>query len=117
MILVDTSVWIHHLQKGDSRLAWLLSESLVLTHPFVIGELSLGNIENRKAVLDLLDNLPRAVMADHDEVIAFVEANGLAGLGMGWIDAHLLASARLSESDLFTSDKAMLRATAHLAAR
>jgi predicted nucleic acid-binding protein len=117
MTLVDTSVWIHHFQKGDSRLSRLLSESRVLTHPFVIGEICLGNIRNREVVLDLLNNLPQAAVADHDEVITFVESNDLAGLGTGWIDAHLLASARLSESELLTSDKAMLRAAVHLAAR
>jgi predicted nucleic acid-binding protein len=116
MTLVDTSVWIHHLQEGDSRLARLLSEGRVLTHPFVIGELSLGNIRNRKAVLDLLNNLPQATVADHDEVMAFVESNGLAGFATGWIDAHLLASARLSSSELLTVDKAMARAAAHSAA-
>jgi predicted nucleic acid-binding protein len=115
MTLVDTSVWIHHFQKGDSRLAGLLSEGRVLTHPFVIGELALGNIRNRKEVLDLLNNLPKAAVADHDEVMAFVESNGLAGFGRGWIDAHLLASARLSGSELLTVDMAMARAAAHSA--
>jgi predicted nucleic acid-binding protein len=105
MILIDTSVWIDHLRNGDSRLKSMLVDGQVLTHPFVIGEISLGNLRQRKMVLRSLTNLPVAKSARDEEVLAFVESNTLAGLGIGYIDVHLLVSARLSNTLLWTRDR------------
>ena len=105
MILVDTSVWIDHLRSVDNRLMGLLDEGQVLAHAFVIGELALGNLRQRKAILRLLLELPQVTSAQDDEVHAFIDANALWGLGIGIVDAHLLAAARLSNTMLWTHDK------------
>ena len=106
MILVDTSVWIEHLRSGDSTLVSLLNTGRVLVHPFVIGELALGNLRQRDIVLDTLNNMPRATVASDDEVLGFINRNKLFGLGVGYIDAHLLTSVRLSPgTQLWTQDK------------
>ena len=105
MILVDTSVWVDHLRNGSPRLAALLGEDQVLGHPFVLGELALGHLRRRREVLALLADLPAAGVADHDEVLAFVERHALAGGGIGWIDAHLLAAAALGGDSLWTLDR------------
>jgi predicted nucleic acid-binding protein len=100
MILVDTSVWIDHLCAGDQNLVTLLDSSQVLTHPFVIGELACGNLHKRDNVLRLLDDLPQAPVASHEEVLHFIESNKLMGQGVGYIDTHLLASAALADTAL-----------------
>lgn len=101
MILVDTSIWVDHLRTKNPALVRLLGEGGVLAHPFVIGELALGNLRNRPVVLESLRQMPRAVLATDDEVLSFIEANGLHGLGVGYIDVHLLASARLTAGARF----------------
>ncbi|MCE7915144.1 MAG: type II toxin-antitoxin system VapC family toxin [Nitrosomonas sp. PRO4] len=111
MILVDTSVWINHLRNNDPHLVRLLTGNSVLSHPFVRGELVLGNLRQREAILAALDNLPQAPVAFTDEVNVFIEKHALYGLGIGLIDAHLLASARLSgNTRLWTLDKRLLAA-------
>lgn len=107
MILVDTSVWIDHLRKGDRELAGLLNEGVVLCHPFVIGELACGNLKNRAEILSLLAALPTSPVASHEEGLHLVADRKLAGKGLGWIDVHLLASALLSKCTLWTKDKAL----------
>jgi predicted nucleic acid-binding protein len=106
-VLVDTSVWIDHLQKGDAHLATLLEEGRVVTHPFVIGELSCGNIQKRKATLSLLKNLPSVLAANHRDVFELIEQRSLFGLGLGWTDAHVLTSSILHDYPLWTRDKAL----------
>ena len=106
MILVDTSVWIDHLRKGNGRLANLLQNFSVFVHPFVIGELACGNLRNRKKILQLLERLPGANMASDSEVLYFIEKNKLAGRGIGYVDAHLLAAAALTPgAQLWTRDR------------
>ena len=110
MILVDTSVWIAHLRKGDSGLAELLTEALILVHPFVVGELACGDLRNRARILSDLEALPSAVSATHEEVMRLIEDRKLWGLGIGWIDGHLLASALLSNCQLWTLHRRLVRA-------
>jgi predicted nucleic acid-binding protein len=105
MILVDTSVWVDHLRKGNDRLGALLLDEQVLGHPFVIGELACGSLKNRQEILHLLRALPASRLAEHDEVLRLLESHRLLGRGIGWIDAHLLASALLSRCSLWTFDK------------
>jgi len=112
MILVDTSVWIDHFRAGGSKLGDLLSQTLVMVHPFVMGELACGNLKARARILSDLEALPSAVSATHEEVMRLVEARKLWGLGMGWIDAHLLASALLSKCPLWTLDGKLVQAAA-----
>lgn len=112
MILVDTSVWVDHLRRGDAGLASLLSSAQVLTHPFVVGELACGNLKQRAEVLALLRDLPHNSVASDDEVLFFIERHAMMGRGIGYIDAHLLAAVMLDGSvRLWTHDK-RLRALA-----
>lgn len=106
MMLVDTSVWIDHLQRRSNTLSAALDRESVLTHPLIIGELACGSIKHRREVLSLLSDLPSAVVATHDEVLLFIEQQHLMGKGIGFIDAHLLASTALTPgSRLWTRDK------------
>jgi hypothetical protein len=115
MILVDTSVWIDHLRTHDRTLTDLLESGQVLGHPFVIGEIALGRLRQRDIVLDALQNLPRAAVATDREVLGFIERHALAGSGIGYIDAHLLAAARLMPGTLlWTRDKPLSRAADRL---
>lgn len=115
MILVDTSIWIDHLRQGDERLSNLLNQGQVLAHPFVIGELALGNLQNRGAILDALQDLPQSPVATDSEVLGFIQENFLYGRGIGYIDAHLLAAVRLSPgATLWTRDKRLLAAGKNL---
>lgn len=105
MILVDTSVWVDHLRQGVPLLGDLLAAGEVVTHPFVIGELACGNLANRTEILSLLSALPSVKVATHAEALHLVEAHHLPGQGLGWIDMHLLASARLSQTGLWSRDR------------
>jgi predicted nucleic acid-binding protein len=104
VILVDTSIWVEHLRRGLPRLATLLQEGKVLIHPWVIGELACGNLRNRADVLELLQGLPAASVASDAEVLLLIEREQLMGRGIGYVDAHLLASAKLSHCQLWTQD-------------
>lgn len=84
--LVDTCVWVDHLRQRSRRLTMLLEQDHVRCHPLIVGELACGNLANRRVILDFLTALPTAPIADHEEVLSFVEANGLFGQGLGWID-------------------------------
>lgn len=108
MILVDTSIWVEHLRRGDQPLVELLLSGQVLMHPFVRGELALGNLKPRAEVLQLLADLPQATVAEHGELLHIVENRKLMGLGIGLIDAHLIASAMLDSCPLYTRDKRLL---------
>jgi predicted nucleic acid-binding protein len=105
MILVDTSVWVEHFRSGKIGLDRLLVKGHVLCHPFIIGELACGRFKNRSEVFSLLDKLPMAILAEHKEVIYFIEKNNLMGKGVGYIDIHLLVSAILTGISLWTLDK------------
>jgi hypothetical protein len=105
--LVDTSVWVDHFRRGDDTLAALLTEAGVHCHPFIIGELACGRLRQRQAILALLANLPQLPVAEHEEVLAFVERHQLMGSRIGWVDAHLLAAARLTGIPLWTRDKGL----------
>ena len=104
MVLVDTSVWVAHLRESNVALVKLLNEGQVVCHPFIVGELACGNLANRKEILGLLHSLPQVIGADHEEVMRFVELHRLMGIGLGCVDVHLLASARLSLAPLWTLD-------------
>jgi predicted nucleic acid-binding protein len=115
MVLVDTSVWIEHFRVGGTGLAALLNEGSVLTHPFVMGEIACGHLKHRAKTLVDLERLPKAISATHSEVMRLLEDRQLWGRGVGWVDAHLLASALLSNCRFWTLD-AKLNAAAAAAA-
>ncbi len=115
MILVDTSVWVDHLRKGEPALARLLDTAQVLAHPFVIGELALGILRQRDLILATLQDLPQAALASQQEVLHFIDAHQLSGAGIGYVDAHLLAATRLTAgARLWTGDKRLLEVAERL---
>ncbi len=114
MILVDTSVWIDHLRRGNDRLRSLLLDEQVLCHPFIVGELACGTLRNRGEILTMLKALPEAHLVEHDEVLSFLEARHLYGRGIGWVDANLLAATLLTGCTLWSFDKPLRRAAAAL---
>ena len=115
MILVDTSVWVEHLRHGDERLTAWLNKREVLGHPFVRGELALGNLQPRAPFLSDLRDLPQAVVASDEEVLRLINRQALFGRGIGYVDAHLLAAALLTAgSRLWTRDRRLAAVAAQL---
>jgi predicted nucleic acid-binding protein len=115
VILVDTSVWIGHLRNGDPALAGLLETAEVLVHPFVIGEIALGNLRQRALLIAMLKDLPRTAVATDAEVLDFIDRHALFGYGIGYVDAHLLAAVRLTAAaSLWTRDKRLQKAATRL---
>jgi len=105
MVLVDTSVWVAHLRHGAIGLDALLNEGRVVCHPFIVGELACGNLQNRSEILIHLQALPQAIPAEHEEVMQFIENYRLMGKGLGYIDMHLVAAALLTKVPLWTLDQ------------
>ncbi|BAI97775.1 ribonuclease [Sphingobium sp. TA15] len=112
MILVDTSVWIDHLRHDDPVLSQSLSKRQVLSHPFIIGELALGSLRQRDLILEALRGLPSVIVAHDEEVHAFIDLHRLFGIGIGYIDAHLLAATLLTPDVQFWTRDKRLRAAA-----
>lgn len=104
-MLVDPSVWVDRLRRGNPQLRELLNRGEVECHPFIVGELACGSLQRRAEILSLLQSLPRVPLCSHNEVLLFVEQRRLMGRGIGWIDAHLLASAASARSPLWTHDR------------
>ena len=113
-MLVDTSVWINHFRRPNMDLALLLDEGRVTMHPFVIGELACGSLGRRHEVLRLFRALPAAQVASSDELMTFIERQHLYGTGLGWVDVHLLASARLMRQSLWSADRRLRTAALRL---
>ncbi len=109
-VLVDTSVWIDHLRRTCPRLVARLNQGAVVIHPYVVGELACGNLRNREEILRLLQALPENPVVEHEEALLLLETEKLQGRGLGWIDIHLLASARLQNVTLWSLDKALVAA-------
>src|SRR3990172_6940753 len=105
MVLVDTSVWIEHFRSGHTDFAELMNNAQVACHPFVVGELACGGLNNRREILSLLQSLPMSMLAEHDEVLQFIENHKIMGRGLGYIDVHLLASTMMNGISLWTLDK------------
>jgi predicted nucleic acid-binding protein len=111
VILADTSIWIDHLRIGQSTLVRLLDDGLVLGHPWVVGELALGCLAQRQEVIGLLDSLPQATVATHEEVMTLINRHQLYGLGIGYVDAQLLAATQLTaDAALWTADRRLVAA-------
>lgn len=112
MILADTGVWVNHLGRRDAVLEALLDDDAVLMHPYVLGEIAMGSLKRRAGTLADLRDLVQASVAEPEELLAFVERHALYGTGIGYVDAHLLASTLLTpDARLWTRDK-RLRAAA-----
>jgi predicted nucleic acid-binding protein len=111
MVLVDSSIWINHLRSSFLQLEKLLSNGHVWIHPFVVGELACGNLKNRSEILSLLQTLPTVQTVTLEEYLFFIESYDLSDVGIGFVDVHLLAAAKMSGMPLWTEDK-RLRQTA-----
>lgn len=112
MILADTSIWTDHFRHGDAELRRIIEDDRLVCHPSVIGELALGSLRDRGSVMALLAAQRGAVVATHDEVMAMIDRHSIFSMGIGYTDAHLLASVRLDQrAALWTRDK-RLRAAA-----
>lgn len=105
MVLVDTSVWVGHLRQANKELGILLLETEAASHDFVIGELACGRLKKQSEILSLLQALPRMSVVTQDELLFFIEKHSLSGAGIGFVDVHLLASAKLAGVPLWTLDK------------
>jgi predicted nucleic acid-binding protein len=108
IVLVDTSVWIRFLSNRPpyaAELDALLNRDEVSGHEFVYGELLMGDKGGRKHLLVSYEQMHRAPMVTQDEVVMFVRERRLYGRGIGWIDAHLLASTVVGRLKLWTADR------------
>jgi predicted nucleic acid-binding protein len=120
MVLVDTSVWIRFLAGRapySRELDALLERDEVLAHDLVLGELLMGDRGGRRSrLLASYEKLSRAPSIAHEEVVEFVRSRKLQGRGMGWMDVHLLASAMVMPTVLWTADASLAEAARQLRA-
>jgi predicted nucleic acid-binding protein len=107
--LVDTSVWVDHFRRGNDRLRQMLQDAEVCTHPMVLGELACGSLPQRVRTLSLLNRLPNLRQVADSLVLHAIESRRLWGQGIGWIDAHLLTAAAISQARLWTLDLRLAR--------
>ena len=118
MVLVDTSVWIRFLAGREphaSGLDRLLASDRVLSHDLVQGALLIGDAGRaRGKLLAAYAEIHRARTVPHVEVVEFVEARKLRGRGIGWVDAHLVASTLVEGCALWTADVALADLAAEL---
>jgi predicted nucleic acid-binding protein len=117
IVLVDTSVWIRFLSNrapDAAELDRLLSRDEVSGHEFVYGELLIGDVGGRQQLLNDYEQMHQAPVVAHDDVVTFVQSRRLHGRGVGWIDAHLLASALVGRLKLWTTDPRLAVVAAEL---
>lgn len=105
MIIIDTSAWIDHFRRRDASLSETIVDEDIVLHPYVWGELLLGGVPATGEVAEQLENLPRPPVASASEAAAFISRASLAGTGIGYVDAHLLVSARLAGGRVLTRDR------------
>jgi len=112
VILADTSVWIDHLRAENREMREHLNHGNIVIHPFIVAELALGSLRERAKTLALLDLLPQVRVAQLKEVRHAIEARRLYGMGIGLIDAHLIASVFLNPPTLLWTRDRRLRKVA-----
>ncbi|HYJ83233.1 MAG TPA: PIN domain-containing protein [Allosphingosinicella sp.] len=105
MILVDTSIWADHFGRRNLHLDALIRGNILLNHEFVTAEIALGNLADPQGTLWMLEAMPQARIATHTELMTLIRNARLAGSGIGFVDAHLLAACQLSSAQLWTRDK------------
>jgi predicted nucleic acid-binding protein len=111
VILVDSSIWIDHFRHGDSELTKIIGNDQLLCHPFVVGELALGSLRDRDAVIAFLAAQREAVVATHAEAMTVIDRYSIFSMRIGYTDAHLLTSTLLDRrSSLWTRDKRLAAA-------
>jgi hypothetical protein len=109
MILADTSVWVDHFRKRDFELYQQLQRNNISIHPFVVTELVLGNLPKREKTIAYLDLLPMVKVAQMSEVRHMIEAHALFQRGIGFVDAHLIASTFITPNTVLWSRDKRLR--------
>ncbi len=115
MILVDTSIWVDHLRTGHSTLVRMLEDGVVLGHPWIVGELALCHLSQRHEVIRLLGNLPQATVATDEEIMTLIDRHRLYGVGIGYVDAQVLAATQLTaDAALWTGDRRLAVAASRL---
>jgi predicted nucleic acid-binding protein len=117
MVLVDTSVWIQFLANRAPYAAGLdrlLALDEVCGHELVFGELLIGDRGGRRKLLTAYERISQVRLAPHDEVVEFVRHRDLHGRGIGWVDAHLLASALAGRVKLWSADAALAEVAVEL---
>lgn len=114
MLVVDTSVWIDHFKRGQPGLGERAAAGEVLLHPFVLGELACGQLSARSKTLAWLGRMPAAPLARQDEVLELIDRHRLYQTGIGWVDAHLLASSLIAGAPLWTLDRRLAQAAQRL---
>lgn len=114
MVLVDTSVWIDYFRHGESDLTSLLEKGDVFCHPFIVGELACGYLHPRKEILGLLTALPTPPIARTHDILEFIAVHKFFGIGLGFIDMHLLVSATLGGASLWSRDKILKKSAEKL---
>jgi len=105
MIIIDTSVWADHFRREEPLISVMLLDGKLRHHPLVTAELGMGNLRDWRRTVTLLGRLPQALHLSNDAMLDFVEEMGLAGTGIGAIDAHLLGSACAIGARLWTHDR------------
>ena len=114
MVITDTSIWVTHLRRCKNNSEKASTNIIHYNDPLIIGELACGNLKNRNEIISLLQSLPMAPTIEFDEFIFFIERNRLMGIGIGFVDVHLLASAQLTGTPLWTADKRLKSAATKL---
>ncbi len=114
MILPDTSIWVDQQRGLAPHLNDLLNQDWVVIHPLIVGELACGFLANRAKFLAFLQNLQSVATARDEEVLLLIESRSMYGKGIGYIDAHLLASVVMSGDRLWTHDKRLARVATDL---
>lgn len=106
MIIVDSSIWIDHITRPEQTLGPLLLRDHALMHPHVLGEIALGRMKNREKVLERFLWLPVPNVAQEGHVLSMIEDDEFWGTGIGYSDAHILASTLITPGGkLWTRDK------------
>lgn len=110
----QAQIWLSHFRDGNPQLRDLLLNGQIACHPFIVGELACGNIKKREEIISLIQALIISTISDHMEVLHLIEQRRLIGIGLCYIDVHLLASALLSGMPLWTRDKKLREAAIRL---
>jgi predicted nucleic acid-binding protein len=113
VILADTSIWVDHFRRDNPEMRKQLGSRQIGMHPYIAAELALGSLSDRSRTLAFLDLLPQVRVAQLSEVRQMIEARSLYSLGIGLIDAHLIASVFINPSTLLWTKDKRLRTVAN----
>ena len=109
-VIIDSSVWIDHIRLPEPEMIYLLGGARVVQHPFVTIEVALGSLKNRVGITAMFSDLPQAVTATHRRLLEYIETAELHGTGIGFVDAHLLASADTADDiRIWTRDRRLAK--------